>query len=52
MDVTVDSAGGDFLGRQWFGVTEEQFVDFQRLLDAPVALTAGFDRLFSRPSCA
>jgi uncharacterized protein (DUF1778 family) len=53
-DFVLDSAVGEaqriLADRQWFIATDEQWAEFQRLLDAPLPSTAKFDRLFARPS--
>jgi uncharacterized protein (DUF1778 family) len=50
LDSAVDQAERVLADRQWFAVTDEQFAEFLRLLDAPLTLTPKFDKLFSRPS--
>ena len=49
LDSAVDQAERVLADRQWFMVTEEQFSQFQRLLDAPLPSTSKFDKLFARP---
>jgi uncharacterized protein (DUF1778 family) len=50
LDSAVDQAQRVLADRQWFTATEEQFAEFQRLLDAPLPSTRKFDALFARPS--
>jgi uncharacterized protein (DUF1778 family) len=45
----VEQAERVLADRRWFTVSEEQFAEFERLLDAPVAPTPRFDGLFARP---
>ncbi|MCA0296188.1 MAG: DUF1778 domain-containing protein [Actinobacteria bacterium] len=50
LDSAVDRAERVLADLRWFTVTEEQYTEFLRLLDAPLPSTEKFDRLFSRPS--
>jgi uncharacterized protein (DUF1778 family) len=50
LDSAVTQAEKVLADQRWFAVTEEQFAEFQRLLEEPLPSTARFDALFSRPS--
>ena len=50
LDSAVERAHRVLADARWFTATEEQYVEFLRLLDAPLPSTEKFDRLFSRPS--
>lgn len=50
MDSAVDHAHRVLADRRWFTATEEQFAEFTRLLDEPLASTAKFNRLLARPT--
>jgi uncharacterized protein (DUF1778 family) len=50
LDSAVDQAERVLADRRWFTASDEQFAEFQRLLDAPLPTTSNFDRLFARRS--
>lgn len=50
LDSAVEQAERVLADRRWFMATEEQWAEFQRLLDAPLPSTARFERLAARPS--
>lgn len=46
----VEEAEKVLADRRWFAASDEQFAEFQRLLDEPLPSAKKFERLFSRPS--
>jgi uncharacterized protein (DUF1778 family) len=50
LDSVVERAERVLTDRRWFVADEEQYLEFQRLLDEPLPSTVKFSRLARRPS--
>ncbi len=48
LDSAVDRAQQVLADLRWFTASEDQYVEFVRLLDAPLPSTTKFDKLFAR----